>query len=106
MRATPRGMPTSATSRRALSKILRPAPAEAPLAPGVVFDCAGELRPVEVGPEKRTEAEFRVRRLPEQEVAQAQLARSADDQIGLAHLRRVHARRHSILVELFARQPF
>src|SRR5665648_1138445 len=88
-RTMPIGMPMAATSRRALSKVLRPPTAEPPLAPGVVFERPRKLLWVEIGPKERTEIQFRVCRLPEQEVAEAQLTRGANDQIGLTHVRRV-----------------
>src|SRR5665811_64533 len=104
-RTMPIGMPMAATSRRALSKVLRPATAEPPLAPGVVFDRPGELRRVEIGPEERTEVQFRVCRLPEQEVAEAQLTGGAYDQIRLTHVRRVQVGGHNVLIDLFRGEP-
>src|SRR5680860_705940 len=98
-------MPIAATSRRALSKTLRPARAEPSLASGVVFDGTRERDRAEIGPQKRTEEQFGVGGFPEQEVTQPQFARGADDQIRLAHVRSVHVGRDDVLVDLVRREP-
>ena len=65
------------------------APAEAPLAAGVLGQRLVERRLVEVRPQLVAEVQLGVGALPEQEVADAQLARGADQQLGVVHLRGV-----------------
>src|SRR5918998_5073352 len=60
--------------------------AEAPFAPAVLVDGGPEGGVVEIRPEIGKEDEFRIGRLPGQEIRDPLLARGADDEIGIGHV--------------------
>src|SRR4051794_2692022 len=58
-----------------------------PLPPAEFADGLGQGFGVVIGPEHVLEDELGIGRLPEQEVGQALLARGADDEVGIGHVR-------------------
>src|SRR5215210_1547394 len=62
---------------------------EATLSRSVSLQRALDLALVEVGPERRRAVKLRVRRLPDEEVRQTQLARRADDKVWVRDVLRV-----------------
>src|SRR6476659_6156446 len=93
------GARTSATAARRgrspMPRALRPggglASAESPAAAGERGERVAEVVSAKVGPERIREDELGIRELPEQEVRDALLARGADEQVGVRHLRRCQA---------------
>ena len=75
-------------------------------APEPAFACrelgerGGEGRAIEIRPQDRQEHELAVGGLPEQEIGQPLLARSADDQVGIRDAGRVEVRRDQRRVDL------
>src|SRR5216684_3670642 len=74
--------------------------AESTAATRVLLDCGSKLVRPEVGPERVDEHEFGVRRLPQKEVREAELARGPDHEIRVGHLGRVEVLREERLVDL------
>src|SRR6478735_3072656 len=66
-----------------VTSAIRRSAAEAALALGVRTDGAQEVDAPEVGPQGLAEVELRLRRLPQQEAAEALLAGRADHQVGV-----------------------
>src|SRR5690606_12802246 len=60
----------------------------------VIFDGAKKMIPPEFGPGNIREPQFTVRQLPQHEIADADLAAGADDQIGIRQARRVQIAVH------------
>ena len=59
--------------------------AEAAIALFEVFECSAEIFGFEFGPVTIGDPEFGVTDLPEQEVADAEFAGGADDEVGVGH---------------------
>src|SRR5688572_47006 len=78
----------------------RSSTAEAAAAAGVRRQGRLEISRREVRPVAFDEHELGVRELPEQEVRDAQLARGADEQVGIGHLGGVEVRGEDVLVDL------
>src|SRR5262245_60483378 len=64
------------------------------------IDCLFEAVPIEVGPPQIHEHEFGVGAAPEKEVAEAQLATGADNEIGVRGIRGPHQFRDKRLVDI------
>src|SRR5260221_1616 len=64
-----------------------------------------EIGLAEIGPQRRGEDELGIRRLPQQEIADALLAAGADDEIGIRHVRSEQVTREQALVDRFGREP-
>src|SRR5260370_108323 len=58
-----------------------------------------------IPPQRRGEDELGIRRLPQQEIADALLAAGADDEIGIRHVRGEQVTREQALVDRFWREP-
>src|SRR5437667_10336044 len=63
--------------------------AKAAVTPGVLFERFKKLRLAEIRPERLCHHEFSIGNLPEQEIADAQLAAGADEQIRVGHVLRI-----------------
>src|SRR5688572_14206565 len=74
--------------------------AEAASSRRVVREGPPQVVLAEVWPERLHEDELRVGQLPEQEVREPQLARGADEQVGIRELGRVEVSRQRVLVHI------
>src|SRR5438132_51287 len=75
-------------------------PAEAAAAARIVLQCGAEIGLAEVGPEAVDEGELGVGELPEEEVRDAKLAGSADEEIRVGHVGRVEVLGEELLVDV------
>src|SRR5436309_10514995 len=102
-RATPcRARAAGRRARPGRGRRIQSSAAESTAAARVILDCGSKLVWAEVRPERVGEDELRIRRLPEQEVRHPQLARGADDEVGIRHLRCVEMARERVLVDRLA----
>ena len=85
-RASPRGLIPSGSATRLSATLSTP---EAAVALLVLDDGPQQVRSAEVGPQRRRHPELAVRDLPQQEVADSQLAARADEQVGIGNVGRV-----------------
>src|SRR4051794_11739283 len=79
---------------------MRSSSAESTAAVRIVLDRGAKLVRTEVGPERVDEHELGIRRLPEKEVRDAQLARRPDHEVGIGHLRRIQMPGEERLVDV------
>src|SRR5438105_2244289 len=100
--------PSTAGSRAATTRIRDQnplgarslSPAEAAAAARIVLQCGAEIGLAEVGPEAVDEGELGVGELPEEEVRDAKLAGSADEEIRVGHVGRVEVLGEELLVDV------
>jgi len=67
---------------------------------GVLLERLEELRLAEIGPQHVREGELGIGRLPEKEVADAELPAGADDEVGIGNPRGVEAGGEDLLRDL------
>jgi len=90
---------TPPTIRAATTGISRPTAESLPLARREVGKRNLEVAGAEVGPQRVRDVQLRVRRLPEQEIADSHLARRADDEVGVGQSACVQGTAHHRLVK-------
>src|ERR1022692_538570 len=64
----------------------------------VLFDALDELNSAKIGPQRLGHIDFRIRQLPEQEVAQAHFSAGANDQVGIGQIASVEVVADRLLV--------
>src|ERR1700757_3559718 len=79
---------------------IRDRAAETPIARGVYLARLPQVAPVEIGPQRVKEYQFRVGGLPEQEVRQPLLPRRPHEQVHIGNIRFVQVAREKPLVDL------